>query len=78
LAESVVITVIGGGIGIAAASYLFRPGNVMTSFIPGFEVRTETMWFGLMIAVVLGIVSGLVPAWQAARLSVVQALRRVA
>ncbi len=78
LGESVVITVIGGVIGIAAASYLFRPGNVMTSFLPGFEVRTETMWFGLMIAVVLGIVSGLVPAWQAARLSVVLALRRVA
>jgi putative ABC transport system permease protein len=78
LAESVVITVIGGVIGIGAAWYLFRPGNPMTSFIQGFTVRTETVWYGLVIAVVLGIVSGLVPAWQAARLSVVQALRRVA
>ncbi len=78
LAESVIITVTGGGIGIAAAWYLFRPGNPMTSFIQGFTVRIDTVWYGIAIAVVLGIVSGLVPAWQAARLSVVQALRRVA
>ena len=78
LAESVMITVIGGVIGIVAAALLFRPGNAMTSFIPGFQVQTETMWLGLLIALALGIVSGLVPAWQAARLSVVQALRRVA
>jgi putative ABC transport system permease protein len=78
LAESMAITVIGGAIGVAGAWYLFRPGNPMTSFIQGFTVRTETVWYGLVIAVVLGIVSGLVPAWQAARLSVVQALRRVA
>ncbi len=78
LAESVMITVIGGVIGIVAAALLFRPGNVVTSFIPGFQVQTETMWLGLLIAVALGVVSGLVPAWQAARLSVVQALRRVA
>ena len=78
LAESVMITVIGGVIGIVAAALLFRPGNAMTSFIPGFQVQTETMWLGLLIALALGIVSGVVPAWQAARLSVVQALRRVA
>jgi putative ABC transport system permease protein len=78
LAESVAITAIGGAMGVLGAWYLFRPGNPMTSFIQGFTVRTETVWYGLVIAVVLGIVSGLVPAWQAARLSVVQALRRVA
>ncbi len=78
LAESVMITVIGGVIGIVGAAVLFRPGNAMTEYIPGFQVQTETMWFGLLIAVTLGVVSGLVPAWQAARLSVVQALRRVA
>jgi putative ABC transport system permease protein len=78
LAESVVITVIGGVMGIALASYLFRPGNFMTPYIPGFVVQTQTQWLGLVIAALLGIVSGLVPAWQAARLSVVQALRRVA
>ncbi len=78
LAESVMITVIGGVIGIVAAALLFRPGNVLTSFIPGFQVQTETMWLGLLIAVALGIVSGFFPAWQAARMPVVQALRRTA
>lgn len=78
LAEAVMITLVGGVLGIALASVVFGPGNFMTTFIPGFVVQTQTVWFGLAIAVTLGIVSGLVPAWQAARLSVVDALRRVA
>ncbi len=78
MAESIVITLIGGMLGIFAARLLFQPGNPVTQFLPGFAVQWETIGWGMAIALLLGIVSGFVPAWQAARLSVVEALRRVA
>jgi len=78
LVEATVITVLGGLLGVFGAKALFRPGNPMNSFIPGFQVEWSTVALGVTIALLLGFVSGFVPAWQAKRLSVVQALRRVA
>jgi ABC-type lipoprotein release transport system permease subunit len=46
-------------------------------FLPGFDVTTGTLAMGFGIAVLLALTSGLVPAWNAARLSAVQALRHV-
>jgi len=51
---------------------------VLQSFFPGFSVKPSTMALGVGIAAAMGALSGLVPAVQAARLPVVQALRRVA
>jgi putative ABC transport system permease protein len=76
--EAVVITVLGGALGVFGARALFGPSNPMTTFIPGFLVEPSTVVLGLSIALVLGLVSGFVPAFQAMRLSVVQSLRRVA
>ena len=42
-----------------------------------FDVTTETLLLGAGVALVLMLASGLVPAMRAARLPVVQALRRV-
>lgn len=78
LAEAVVITAVGGAIGIFGAKLLFGPDNPINSFIPGFAVLPGTMLLGFGFALLLGLVSGIVPAWQAARLSVVQALRGAA
>jgi putative ABC transport system permease protein len=78
LVEATVITLLGGLLGVFGAKVLFRPGNPMNSFIPGFQVEWSTVALGVTIALLLGFVSGFVPAWQAKRLSVVQALRRVA
>ena len=75
MAEAVVITVVGGSLGILGAKMLFGPDNPINSFIPGFAVQPSTMALGFGFALLLGLVSGIVPAWQAARLSVVQALR---
>ena len=79
LAEAGVITLTGGLVGVLGARFAlagvkFNAGG----FLPGFEVEWRTVGFGLGLAVLLGLVSGATPAWQAARLSVVQALRRVA
>jgi immune inhibitor A len=43
----------------------------------GFHVTTGTLVFGAAVALLLTVASGVFPAWQAARLPVVQALRRV-
>ena len=78
LAESIAITVIGGAIGLLLARFAFAGNNPVNQFFPGFAVRGSTILLGLGIALVLGVISGAVPAWQAARLSVVDAFRRVA
>ena len=45
--------------------------------LPGFHVTPGTLVVGGTVAVLLTVASGVFPAWQAARLPVVQALRRV-
>ena len=78
LAESLLITLLGGALGVFGAKLMFGPGNPVSSFIQGFEVAWSTVILGLVMATLLGMISGIVPAWQAMKLPVVQALRRVA
>jgi putative ABC transport system permease protein len=78
LAESVLITLIGGGLGLALAKVAFMGRNPLNTFFPGFGVTGSTIVLGLLMAATLGIVSGAIPAVQSARLSVVSALRRIA
>jgi putative ABC transport system permease protein len=78
LTEAVLITFVGGALGVFGAMGLFGPDNPVNSFIPGFQVQWNTVLMGLSMAIMLGVVSGFVPAWQAMRLPVIRALRRVA
>jgi putative ABC transport system permease protein len=77
LAESVLVTVIGGAIGLAAAWWLgvqFEP--VFRQYLPGFKVPADAIIAGSVYMVLLGLVAGAVPAAQAMRLRIVEALRR--
>jgi len=78
-AESVLLSVAGGVIGCGLAFIVFRfvdfKGGGMFS---SFRVLPETVGLGLLLAVVLGLLSGLVPALQASRLEIAGALRKVA
>lgn len=79
LVESLVITLGGGCVGIAGAKLLFDVTDFNAAgLLPGFHVRWDTVALGVAFAVLLGIVSSAIPAWQAARLPVAQTLRRVA
>ncbi len=78
ISEAVAITVIGGALGLFAAYGLFNNTHALDAFLPGFRVERSTLVIGFAIALGLGLVSGLIPAWQGARLPVVEALRRVA
>ncbi|UCC71919.1 MAG: FtsX-like permease family protein [Gemmatimonadota bacterium] len=79
LAEAAAITAIGGLLGVVGAKLLFEgTGFQGMGLLPGFEVKLRTATLGVSIAIVLGLISGLLPAWQAARLPVARTLRRVA
>jgi putative ABC transport system permease protein len=79
LVEAAAITVVGGLVGVFGAKLLFEgTGFQGMGMLPGFEIKLSTAGLGMLIAVVLGLISGLVPAWQAARLPVAHTLRHVA
>ncbi|MBI4513415.1 MAG: FtsX-like permease family protein, partial [Gemmatimonadetes bacterium] len=78
LTESLVITLGGGLLGIAGAKLLFGFTDFNAAgLLPGFHVRWDTVALGVTLAILLGVVSSVVPAWRAARLPVAQTLRRV-
>jgi ABC-type antimicrobial peptide transport system permease subunit len=47
-------------------------------FFPNFRVLPETILAGLLLAVLMGVLSGVAPAVSAARLRIANALRKVA
>ncbi|MBV9879640.1 MAG: ABC transporter permease [Gemmatirosa sp.] len=78
IVEAAVISLTGAALGLGAATLLpvvtgFGDGG----FLPGFHVTPGTLVVGASVALVLTVASGIFPAWQAAKLPVVQALRRV-
>jgi len=76
--EAGVITLAGAVLGLGGAKLLYRATNFNgAGFLPGFDVNGATLALGAVIALLLMLASGLVPALRAARLPVVQALRHV-
>jgi putative ABC transport system permease protein len=79
LVEAAAVTVSGGLLGVLSAKLFFDGTEFQAGgFLPGFEVKWVTMVHGMAIAVLLGLVAGVLPAWQATRLPVAGTLRRVA
>jgi putative ABC transport system permease protein len=78
LVEAGIIAFTGAILGLGGATLLYRASNFNAAgFLPGFEVTGRTLLLGSGVAVLLMLASGLGPAVRAARLPVVQALRRV-
>jgi putative ABC transport system permease protein len=78
LAESCLLTVLGGavGLGLACAITPVMAQN-LTSLLPMFFFPTRDLFIGLGLSVALGLVTGIFPALQAMRLRVADALRRM-
>jgi putative ABC transport system permease protein len=76
LAEAISISLLGGLIGAIGAKKLVS-GFSMGGLLPPMVVRWSTVWTGIAVALLVGAISGWVPAWQASRLRIVNALRRV-
>ena len=76
--EAGVIALTGAVLGLGGAKLLYRATNFNgAGFLPGFDVTPNTLALGAVVALLLMVASGLVPALRAARLPVVQALRQV-
>jgi putative ABC transport system permease protein len=77
LAESCLMAVVGGGLGLAAAWLLVARGDPTGGFLPIFYLPGEQLVIGAALVVGLGFVAGILPAWGAMRLRIVDALRRL-
>jgi putative ABC transport system permease protein len=77
LAEVCVIAAAGGGLGIFLAKLFTLGGDPTGGVLASFHLPRSAMGAGAAIAIAVGLLAGLVPAWNAMRLEVVQALRRL-
>lgn len=74
LLESLILAVLGGGLGLAAAAGLI--GNTGGN-LAGFLLSASTVAWATALALFVGLVGGLIPALHAARVNPVQALRAI-
>ncbi len=74
--ENVLLCLVGGVLGLILAKLALLWLGA-TSFMPNFEVKMNMQVFayGLLITVVFGVLSGVVPAWKMSRLDPVTALK---
>ena len=77
LAESCLLTVIGGGLGLSFAYLATAAGDPTHGMLPRYFLPAGDLWLGLAISVILGLFTGFFPALQAMRLQVAEALRRM-
>jgi putative ABC transport system permease protein len=81
LSESVLIALLGGVVGVVAAKVIYQfigLGDMMALFLQNFKITAGTIALGLGVSALIGLVSGGIPAWTAARIKIVDGLRRVA
>ena len=76
LAEALLIAIVAGGIGLALGALLVNAGDPTGGALPVFILRPVYIAFGVVCIVLLGVVSGILPALQAMRMNPVDALRR--
>jgi len=78
LAEALTIAIIGGMLGMALALLAVPAlGKILTGLLPTIVLAPSVLVFGLAVALLTGVLSGILPGFGAMRLRVVNALRRV-
>jgi putative ABC transport system permease protein len=77
LAESCLLAVLGGGIGLGVALMLISRGDPTGGMLPLFYFPTLDVLAGVGFSLALGLLAGVFPALQAMRLRVADALRRM-
>jgi putative ABC transport system permease protein len=77
LAESLLLSLIGALLGLGAATGALNGlRRFLEQFVPGVVVTAPIFAAGIGIAVLLGLVTGAIPAWSGLRLKIVSALAR--
>jgi putative ABC transport system permease protein len=77
LAESCLVAVLGGALGLGLAWMFVLRGDPTNGLLPFFYLPPNNLLIGLGISLALGVAAGIVPALQAMRLRVADALRRM-
>jgi putative ABC transport system permease protein len=76
IVENVVLTLIGALVGLVASAAVLR-GLTASALIPyaEFQINYRIFLYGVAIAIVFGVFSGVYPAWRMSRLNPVDALK---
>ncbi len=77
LFESLLIALIGGALGLGLAKLFTLSGDPTKGLLPFFILPTSAIAVGMILTLLVGAASGILPAIGAMRLRVVDALRRV-
>jgi len=77
LAESCLLAGLGGGLGLGLAVFLIAKGDPTGGLLPMFHFPMRDVALGVGFVLALGLVAGALPALQAMRLRIAEALRRV-
>ena len=76
LGESLLIALAGGLPGLFLARFAVTGFDLPLGFMPELYIQGQALALGIALVFALGLVTGVIPAWQAMRLSIVDALRR--
>jgi putative ABC transport system permease protein len=76
LVESTLIAVVGGAFGLGVAYLLISRGDPTGGLLPAFYFPSKDVVAGIALVLFLGLAAGSLPALQAGRLRIVDALRR--
>ncbi|MEK7685858.1 MAG: FtsX-like permease family protein [Verrucomicrobiota bacterium] len=77
LAESCFLSALGGFVGLGLAWFLISMGDPTKGALPMFFLPTGDILLGMALVVALGLATGILPALQAMRLRIADALRRM-
>jgi putative ABC transport system permease protein len=76
LVESILMALLGGGLGLAITYLAVEGGSFNNAFLPVFIMRSRDIAIGIALCCALGLVAGAFPAVTAMRLRITDALRR--
>ena len=76
LGESLAITLVGGVMGLGFAWLLVSMGDPTSGSFPVFYLPTEDVFIGFILIVAMAFIAGIIPALQAQKLQIADALRR--
>jgi putative ABC transport system permease protein len=76
LCESCLIAAVGGLLGLGLAWLITSSGNPVPGILPIFYIPPRNLVIGMVLVLALGLVAGFLPALQAMRLRIAEALRK--